>query len=139
MPHGGVGFRSKELRDPNGAETIGNAVASHKPLMLVFSSPSICTSLTCGPQVDVVSELKERYKSQANFVHVEIYDNPDDIQGDLDKARYSPVVEAWGLTRIEGYFNGSWVFILDRDGRIASKYEGFASLDELEVGLLSVL
>ena len=121
------------------AMTIADAVASHKPLMLVFSSPSICTSPTCGPQVDVVSELKGRYKSQANFIHVEVYDNPDDIQGDLDKARYSPVVEAWGLTRIEGYLNESWVFILDRDGRIASKYEGFASADELESGLLSVL
>ena len=121
------------------ALTIADAVASHKPLMLVFSSPSICTSPTCGPQVDVVQELKEVYKSEANFIHVEVYDNPDDIQGDLGKARYSPVVEAWGLTRIEGYLNESWVFILDRDGRIASKYEGFAAADELESGLRSVL
>ena len=119
--------------------TIAEALASHRPLMLVFSSPSICTSPACGPQVDAVQEIKERYKLQANFIHVEVYDNPDEIQGDLNNARYSPVVEAWGLPGIEGYVNESWVFILDQEGRITSKYEGFASVGELEPGLRLVL
>ena len=120
-------------------KTIAAAVASEQPSLLVFSSPAFCTSPTCGPQLETVRELKERYKGKAHFIHVEVYDNPDEIQGDLDKGRYSPVVEAWKLTSIEGYLNESWVFILDRDGRIAAKYEGFASAEELEAGLLQVL
>ena len=119
--------------------TIAEAVATRDPTVVVFSSPATCTSPTCGPQAETVSQVKDKYRSDANFIHVEVYDNPHQIQGDLDNARYSPLVEAWGLTKIEGYLNESWVFILDRQGRIASKYEGYASADELESGLRAVL
>ena len=120
-------------------KSIPEAVGAGQPLLVVFASPAFCTSPTCGPQVETVGEVKERYKDRASFIHVEVYDNPDEIQGNLDLARYSPVVEAWGLPGIEGYLNESWVFILDREGRITAKYEGFASAQELEEGLLRVL
>ncbi len=120
-------------------KTIAEASVSGNPTLVVFSSPAFCTSPTCGPQVETVQELKESYKTRANFIHVEVYDNPDQIQGDIGRARYSPVVEAWKLNHIEGYLNESWVFILDKKGLISSKYEGFASAEELEVGLLQVL
>ena len=119
--------------------TISQAANGQSPSLVVFASPALCTSPTCGPQVETVWELKERYKDQASFIHVEVYANPDEIMGDLSVARYSPVVEAWGLTDIENYFNESWVFILDREGRIALKYQGFASVEELEQDLLRVL
>ena len=119
--------------------TIDQAVANADPTVIVFSSPGTCTSPTCGPQAETVSTVKDKYRDDANFIHVEIYDNPAAIQGDLGNARYSPVVEEWGITEAEGYLNESWVFILDRDGLISSKYEGFASADELEMGLLAVL
>ena len=119
--------------------TIDEAVANPDPTVVVFSSPGTCTSPTCGPQAETVSAVKDKYRADANFIHVEVYDNPAAIQGDLDNALYSPVVEAWGITEMEGYLNESWVFILDRDGLITSKYEGFASADELEIGLLMVL
>ena len=119
--------------------TIPQAASSQSPSLVVFASPALCTSPTCGPQVEAVWEIKESYKDQANFIHVEVYDNPHEIQGDLNAARYSPVVEAWGLTDIENYLNESWVFILDREGRIALKYQGFASAEELEQDLLRVL
>ena len=70
---------------------------------------------------------------------MEVYDNPHEIQGDLTTARYSPLIDAWGLSKIEDYLNESFVFILDRDGRIAFKYEGYASADELVEDLRRVL
>jgi hypothetical protein len=119
--------------------TIAQAANSQGPSLVVFASPALCTSPICGPQVDTVSELKESYKDQVSFIHVEVYDNPDQIQGDLRTARYSPVAEAWGLPEIEDYLNESWIFILDREGRIALKYQGFASVEELEQDLLQVI
>ena len=119
--------------------TIPQAVSSGSPSIVVFASPALCTSPTCGPQVETVQEIKESYRDQASFIHVEVYDNPDEIRGDLSVARYSPVVDAWGLTKIEDYFNESWVFILDREGRIVLKYQGFAPAEELEQDLLQVL
>ena len=119
--------------------SIKEAVENSLPSVVVFASPAFCTSPTCGPQVDTVSELKDAHPGQANFIHVEIYDNPDEIQGDLDRAEIFSVVDDWGLTSIKDYFNESWTFILDADGRIDDRFEGFATFDELEAALLRVL
>ena len=119
--------------------TIPQLADDGMPSVVVFASPALCTSPTCGPQVETVSELKDEYRDSVSFVHVEVYDNPHEIQGDLTTARYSPLVETWGLSRIEDYLNESFVFILDREGRITSKYEGYASIEELAAGLREVL
>jgi len=119
--------------------TVKEAVENPRPSVVVFASPAFCTSPTCGPQVDTVTELKEKHPDVANYIHVEIYDNLAEIQGDLDRAEIFSVVDDWGLTVIEDYFNESWTFILDAEGRIDDRFEGFATLDELETALLKVL
>ena len=119
--------------------TIREAVESPLPAVVVFASPAFCTTATCGPQVDAVSELRESYKGQAHFIHVEIYDNPDEIQGDLDRARIAPTVDEWGLTAIEHWFNESWTFVLGADGRVQDRFEGFATVAELEEALQAAL
>ena len=119
--------------------TIKDAVKNDLPSVIVFASPAFCTSPTCGPQVDAVSELREKHPDQANYIHVEIYDNPAEIQGNLDRAEISSVADDWGLTAIEDYFNESWTFILDADGQIDDRFEGFATMDELEAALKKVI
>ncbi len=119
--------------------TIREAVESPLPAVVVFASPAFCTTATCGPQVDAVSELRAKYEGRASFIHVEIYDNPDEIQGDLTKAEISPVVDEWGLTRLPHWFNESWTFVLDAEGRIQGRFEGFATLTELEESLLATM
>ncbi|MDA1129067.1 MAG: hypothetical protein O2913_10275 [Chloroflexi bacterium] len=119
--------------------SIKEAVESPLPSVIVFATPAFCTSPTCGPQVDAVGELKDAYAGRANFIHVEIYDNPDEIQGDLDRAEIFSVVNDWGLTSLEDYFNESWTFILDADGKIRDRFEGFATVHELEAALVLVL
>ncbi len=119
--------------------SIAEIIHNGRPAMVVFASPAFCTTPTCGPQVETVEGIKEQYQSDVDFVHVEVYDNPQDIQGDLGRAEYAPAVHTWGLTGIEDYLNESWVFILDREGRVTRKYEGFASAQELVEGLVEVL
>ena len=119
--------------------TIREAVESPLPAVVVFASPAFCTTATCGPQVDAVSELRETYAGQAHFIHVEIYDNPDEIQGDLDRARIAPTVDEWGLTSIPHWFNESWTFVLDSEGRVQDRFEGFATVVELEESLQMTL
>ena len=119
--------------------TVKEAIESPLPAVVVFASPAFCTTATCGPQVDTVSELREAYEGQAHFIHVEIYDNPDEIQGDLNKARISPVVDEWGLTSLPHWFNESWTFVLDAEGRVQARFEGYATLAELEAALRGTL
>ena len=119
--------------------TIGEAIITGRPTVIVFVTPAFCTSPTCGPQVDTVSELKDRHLGEANFIHVELYDNPHEIQGDLTKAVFSSLVEKWGLRSIPHWFNESWTFILGTDGRIAHRFEGFVTVDELDDALTKIL
>ncbi|MCH2517833.1 MAG: thioredoxin family protein [Dehalococcoidia bacterium] len=119
--------------------TVEDAVATGKPTVVVFASPAFCTSPTCGPQTATLSELKSGHVGEANFIHVEIYDNPDEIQGDLTRAMLSQPIQDWGISGLPDWFNESWTFVLDSDGRVSQRFEGFATLEELESALRSVL
>jgi hypothetical protein len=119
--------------------TVEDAVATGKPTVVVFASPAFCTSPTCGPQTATLSELKTSHVGEANFIHVEIYDNPDEIQGYLSKGNLSQPVKDWGISDDPDWFNESWTFVLTDEGRVSQRFEGFATLDELEAALQTVL
>ena len=119
--------------------SVDHAIATDLPTVVVFATPAFCTSPTCGPQVDAVSELKEIHRQKANFIHVEFYDNPNEIKGDLSRAELVSHVGDWGFTTIPDWFNESWVFVLDSDGRIRQRFEGFTTVAELEETLQAVM
>ena len=118
--------------------SVAEAVESGKPSVLVFATPAFCTSPTCGPQVDTVSELRVEHPDAANYIHVELYDNPAEIQGDLSLAQLVPAADEWGFTQIPDWTNESWVFVLDSEGIVRQRFEGFATLVELEAALAEV-
>ena len=118
--------------------SVADAVASGKPSVIVFATPAFCTSPTCGPQVDTVAELRAAHPDMANYIHVELYDNPAEIQGDLSKAALVAAADEWGFTKIPDWTNESWVFVLNADGVISQRFEGFATLQELETALMEV-
>ena len=115
--------------------SIADAIASGRPSVIVFATPAFCTSPTCGPQVDTVSELRAARPDAANYIHIELYDNPQEIQGDLGRARLVPAAAEWGFTRLPEWTNESWVFVLDAGGVIRHRFEGFATLAELQAAL----
>ncbi len=113
--------------------TIAAAISSGKPLVVTFSTPAFCASATCGPQVQVVEGIKDNYHDRANFIHVEIFDDPHLIQGDLANATTSETVNEWGL------LSEPWTFVVDQDGLVAYKFEAFTTAEEIEAALLAVL
>ena len=115
------------------ATTIADALRARRPLLVAFSTPAYCQTATCGPQLDVVKELKAQYRDRVSFIHVEMFDNPDEIQGDLSRARTVPAAAEWGLP------SEPWTFVVDAEGLVAAKFEGFATRDELEDALAKVL
>ena len=122
------------VRDPDlYGTTIADAVGSGIPTVVVVASPAFCINAVCGPQVEVLQQLKDKYKGQANFIHIDFYDNPDEIQGDLSRARISPIVFEWRLLGVE------WSFVIDRDGKISARFESFATFDELDEALRRIL
>ena len=116
------------------ALSIDEALRNGLPTMIVFASPGFCTNALCGPQVEVMSELRERYPDRANYVHVDLFENPVELQsGGLERAIRSPLLEQWGLRTDE------WTFLVDADGRVTHRFEAFVSIKELEPALVSIL
>ena len=121
------------------ATSIAGALGRAMPTMVVFSTPSFCTSATCGPQVETVSEVRRKYDGRASFIHVEVYENPHEVEGDLSRARTSPIMDEWGLTSVPEWTNESWVFLVDADGVVTARFEAYSTAEELEAALDEVL
>ncbi len=113
--------------------SLGDAIQNGKPTVVVFASPAFCTNAVCGPQVEVLSNLSATYGDSADFVHVDLFTNPKEIQGDLTRAKKTPLLEEWGLVSQE------WTFVMDRDGVVVGRFENFVPQLELEPSLESVL
>ena len=113
--------------------SVHQALEEGKPLMVLFSTPAFCVSATCGPQLEILSSLKERYRGQANFIHVEVFQDPHLIEGNRFSARQVPAVAEWGLP------TEPWTFIVDREGRVSARFEQFTPEATLEAALQEVL
>lgn len=119
--------------------SIAESLFSGRPTVAVFASPAFCTTATCGPQVDTVSELRQARPDAADYIHVEVYDNPQEIQGDLSLGALSPHLAEWGIDQVPDYRNESWTFVIGTDARVAARFEGYAALAELEEALQAAL
>jgi hypothetical protein len=106
--------------------TIADAIHRQRPFVVVFASPAFCTNAVCGPQVEVASALREKYGDKADFIHVDLYENPQEIQGDLASAIKSPLLSEWGLTSQE------WTYVVSANGKVTARFENFVGEDELE-------
>jgi hypothetical protein len=113
--------------------SIREALETDKPLVVVFATPAFCVSATCGPQVEMVSQVKEQHQGEANFIHVEVFQDPHLIQGGRPTGGLAPVVQEWGLP------TEPWTFIIDREGRVHAKFEQFTPAKEIEAALQEVL
>ena len=115
------------------AMTVADAVSSGRPSVITFATPAFCRTATCGPQVEVVSALRRKFAQEANFVHVEVYENAHEIDGDASRLRLDPAMTEWGL------LTEPFTFVVDAGGLLAAKFEGFVTEGELEAALAAVL
>ncbi|MCY4365287.1 MAG: hypothetical protein OXE17_03560 [Chloroflexi bacterium] len=115
--------------------SVAEALDEEVPLVVLFSTPAFCVSATCGPQLEVLQNLKERYDGKANFIHVEVFEDPHLIEGNRFAAKKVPAVDEWGLP------SEPWTFVVDQDGLVQAKFEQFTPeslLDETLSRLLGI-
>ena len=113
--------------------TIKESIENSNPIILTFSTPGFCQTATCGPQLQIISSLHDKYKYSVNFIHVEIYDNPHELALHFAKRKISPTVIQWGI------FTEPFTFIINQKGIITAKYEGFATYGEIESDLSKMI
>jgi hypothetical protein len=100
--------------------SVAELVAARSPFVVAFATPAFCESRACGPTVEVVDEVRRRTAgSGAGFHHVEIYEGNDPNNG------VNRWVTEWNLP------SEPWVFVVGRDGKVAARFEGHVSVDEL--------
>jgi len=102
------------MHDVNYADVLGK-----KPVVLLFASPALCVSRTCGPVADVTEQVKSQFGDRVAFIHQEPYVNNQIQNG------FRPPLEAFNLR------SEPWVFVIDRNGVIRSEIEGPFGVDEL--------
>ena len=110
--------------------SIAEAIAQHRPTLVVFASPAFCTSRACGPEVKVVQSLEPTYKDRLTFIHIEIYTN---YKPDPSKRTIAPTVTEWRLQ------SEPWIFLIDANGIIRARFEGPTASDELTAAVNQLL
>jgi hypothetical protein len=98
-----------------------------RPVVLVFATPALCQSRVCGPVVDVVQEVADRHKGEADFIHMEVYNDNDPGKG------IRPQLAAFGLE------SEPWAFLIDSDGVVRDRIEGAYGVSELEQAMNKIL
>ena len=108
--------------------SVAGSLKAHAPFVLVFATPKLCTSRTCGPVVDVAEAVQTRFaRTAVRFIHVEIYRDNDPSLG------YNRWVGEWRLP------TEPFVFLVGRDGRIRARFEGSVSVAELAAAVRAEL
>jgi hypothetical protein len=101
--------------------SIADSIQAHVPFVVVFATPEFCVSRVCGPTVEVVGKVAEKFdRGGVRFIHVEIYTDNDPKKG------FNRWVQEWNLP------TEPWVFLVDDAGMIRGKFEGAVSVVELE-------
>ena len=105
--------------------SIHQALQADKPLVVVFATPAFCVSATCGPQLEILTRLKEQYQDRVNFIHVEAFEDPHLMEGGRPAGDLVAAVKEWGLP------SEPWTFIVGKDGAVKAKYDQFVPEEEL--------
>jgi hypothetical protein len=101
--------------------SVAESLAAKVPFLVTFATPKFCSSRTCGPVVDVVEEVSRRFEGEnVRFIHVEVFEDNDPAKG------YNRWMQEWKLP------TEPWTFLVGGDGKIAARFEGTASVQELE-------
>jgi hypothetical protein len=107
--------------------TVGEAIAAQKPFLVAFSTPGYCQTAVCGPNMLVIKKLKDQFKAQVNFIHVEVYPYP--FSEAFQNQRRVRAMAEWKLQ------TEPWTFLVDGNGIIQARYEGGITFSELEPAL----
>ena len=103
--------------------TIAAALASHRPVVVVFATPVYCISRFCGPTTDMVQQLAKTYGDRASFIHVEIWH-------DYQKQQVNKAAADWLFRNND--LTEPWVFLIGADGKIAARWDNVANQSEIE-------
>ena len=104
--------------------TIADALGLQRPILVIFSTPTFCVSIMCGPETDGLEDLAHRYADRAVFIHVEIWRN-------YNKSVVNKAAADWVCCNETGDLTEPWLFLIGPDGVIKDRWGPLFDPDEV--------
>ncbi len=108
--------------------TIAHAMADHRPILVIFSTPTYCQSQFCGPDTDAIADLAKRYDDRAVFIHVEVIKKYVPTNPVPSRAAAEWLLRNGDLTE-------PWLFLIGADGVIIDRWGPLFDVDEVATEL----
>jgi hypothetical protein len=118
--------------------SVDQALAKHKPFVVIFATPKFCTSAQCGPTLDSIKPYVAKYPT-VTFINVEPYKlklvngtlvADTDATGQLQPT--ATTTDEWHLV------TEPTVYVVNRDGVVTADFDLIFSDDELSAALDAV-
>jgi hypothetical protein len=117
----------KNVPDPElHQDTISGALAAHRPILALFSTPVYCMSQFCGPSTDALEQIAGTGPKDAAYIHIEIY--KDYAKHELNTAAKQWLLRNGGLTE-------PWLFLIAPDGKIVDRWSPLFDPSEVRAEL----
>ncbi|MDQ6615630.1 MAG: hypothetical protein M3083_13045 [Actinomycetota bacterium] len=104
--------------------SLDQALTQHLPIALLFSTPALCETRTCGPVLDTVVAASSPYAGKINFVHSEIFTALSRSSAN------TPAVLAYHLQ------SEPIMFLADARGTIVERVDGLVGQAEVAAALV---
>ncbi len=113
--------------------TVADVLDAGEPLAFLIATPAFCSTAYCGPVLETLIGSAGNFPS-ITPIHLEVYENPREVDGDLADPRLRPVAAfaELGLT-----FEPS-LFLVDRDGVLVDRIDNVFDGAELELAMAAI-
>jgi hypothetical protein len=113
-----------------------DALAAHKPFVLIFATPKFCQQAVCGPTLDKLKPVAATHP-EMTFINVEPY------QLEYKDGSLQPVTSSGNLVPVEATVafklqTEPYLFVVGSDGKVAASFELVFSPEEIEAAIKSV-
>ena len=105
--------------------TVADAIAEHRPILLIVATPAFCQSQFCGPETDAVASLAERYGDRAVFIHIEVWKEYPNV---MNQAAADWIFRNGDATE-------PWTFLIGADGRVVDRWMPLFDVDQVGAAL----
>ncbi len=100
--------------------TIADAIAQHRPALVLFGTPAYCVSQFCGPEVTELQRLAAEHPDRAVYIHIEIWKDYNAQPQVVNKGAAD-----WLLRKLPDgtpEMTEPWLFLIGPDGVIADRW-----------------
>ncbi len=114
--------------------SVAEALAQHRPFVLIFATPAFCVSKTCGPTLDDIKAVAKTEPGML-FINVEPYQlkyadgRLQPLLNAQNQLQATEAVRAWGIV------SEPWMFVVDGQGIVRGSFEAVVSAEELKAAI----